>query len=364
MDHHSQRRQKLLETLHQEELDALLLSSPFNVTYLTGFTGEASYLIIGRQRTLLVSDFRFTVQLAEECPDLDVHIRPPSQPLALAVGEVLGKLGFRSVGFESGHLTVAEWETLREQTPGIDWKPGRDRVEQLRAVKDEAEITEIRQAIAIAERAFTAFRALLRPSDSEKDLADALEMYVRRCGGSGTAFPPIVAAGERAALPHAPPTARRVEEAELLLVDWGATGRLYKSDLTRTLATRRISPKLEEVYTVVLNAQQQALQCIRPGVRACDVDAAARRVIAEAGYGEFFGHGLGHGFGLQIHEAPFLRPGNEAVLQAGMVLTIEPGIYLPEWGGVRIEDDVLVTPDGGAVLTSVARDLAGSVVEW
>jgi Xaa-Pro aminopeptidase len=364
MDYPARRRERLLEALRPEGVDALLVSNPFNVTYLTGFSGEASHLILGRDRTLLVSDFRFIEQLADECPGLETHIRHTSQPLPLAVAEVLGKLGLHSVGFESGHLTVADFELLREQTPGLSWKPGRDRIENLRMTKDPSEVAQIREAIAIAERAFTVFRALLQPADTEKQLCDALEGYIRRAGGWGASFPPIVAVGERAALPHAPPTDRAVGEAELVLVDWGASGRFYKSDLTRVLGIRRISPKLEEVYGVVLRAQERAIQRIRPGAKAHDVDAEARAVIAQAGFGEFFGHGLGHGFGLQIHEPPFFRPGADVVLEAGMVVTMEPGIYLPGWGGVRIEDDVLVTPDGVEVLTYAPRDLASLVVDW
>jgi Xaa-Pro aminopeptidase len=357
MDYPAQRRQQLAQCLADEGLDALLLSSPVNVTYLTGFSGESSYLVLTRERPVLVSDFRFTEQIAAECPGLEAFIRPPTQTLHQAVAEVVGRLGCRAVGFESGHLTVAEWETLRDLAKTVDWKGGRDRVERLRAVKDPSEVAQIREAIAIAERAFTVFRALLRPEDREKDLCDALDHYVRRAGGAGASFPPIVAVGERAALPHAPPTEKAVGEADFVLVDWGASGRFYKSDLTRVLATRRISPKLEEVYRVVLTAQERAVRSIRPGVRAHEVDAEARSVIAEAGFGDFFGHGLGHGLGLQVHEAPALRPNSEAVLQPGMVTTVEPGIYLPGWGGVRIEDDVLVTPDGCEVLTSVTKDL-------
>ena len=357
MDYPAQRRQQLFPCLADEGLDALLVSSPVNVTYLTGFSGESSYLVLTCERPVLVSDFRFTEQIAAECPGLEAHIRPPTQTLHQAVAEVLGRLGCRAVGFESGHLTVAEWEALRDLAKTVDWKGGRDRVERLRAVKDPSEVEQIREAIAIAERAFTAFRALLRPEDREKDLCDALDNYVRRAGGTGSSFPPIVAVGARAALPHAPPTETAVGEADFVLVDWGASGRFYKSDLTRVLATRRISPKLEEVYQVVLTAQQRAIQLIRPGARAQDIDAEARSVIAQAGFGDFFGHGLGHGLGLQVHEAPALRPNSETLLQPGMVMTVEPGIYLPGWGGVRIEDDVLVTPDGCEVLTRVAKDL-------
>jgi Xaa-Pro aminopeptidase len=371
VDYPAERRLRLAQTLAAEGIDALLLSNPINVTYLTGFSGESSFLVLGRERVLLVSDARFTKQIAEECPGLESHIRPPAQSVHQASAEVLTKLGFQRIGFEPGHLTVGEWETLRELTPAVAWKPCRDAVENLRAIKDMSELAEIRAAIHIAERAFNAFCALLRPEDSEKALCDALEHYVRRCGGWSTSFPSIVAVGERAALPHAPPTDRTVDGAELLLVDWGASGRFYKSDLTRVLVPRTNSAfargskgsslfsgetKLEQIYEVVLRAQRQALERIRPGVKGQEVDAAARSVIADAGFGDFFGHGLGHGVGLQIHEAPSLRPNSDVVLQAGMVITVEPGIYVPGWGGVRIEDDVVVTPEGCEILTTVPKD--------
>ncbi len=364
MDYVALRRQNLARALAAEQLDGYLITNPVNVTYLTGFSGESSYLAVGRDRTVLVSDARFTEQLAEECPGLETHIRPPAQKLQDAVGEVLRKIGFRKVGFESSHLTVAEFEQFAGSLPEVAWKAVSGRVESLRAVKDESELAAIRQAIRIAEKAFAMFRAALRPEDHEKDLHDAMEGYIRRAGGKCASFPSIIAVGSRAALPHAPPTKKVVAEAELLLVDWGASGPFYKSDLTRVLATGTISPKLTEVYGVVLAAQQAALRAVRPGVKGQDVDAAARAVIANAGHGDHFGHGLGHGIGLQVHEAPALRPNSEVVLQPGMVVTLEPGIYLPGWGGVRIEDDVLVTPDGAEVLTSVPRELEACVCVW
>ena len=364
MDYPARRRRRLARQLRDEQLDAYLLTNPVNVTYLTGFSGESSYLILGRKRAVLVSDARFTEQLAEECPGLEVHIRPPAQKLQEATAEVIGRLGFRTVGFESGHLSVAEFEQLRGQLPEVAWKGGTGRVEALRAVKDAGELTAIREAIRIAERAYAMFRAALRPEDREKDLHDAMESYVRRAGGRCTSFPTIAAVGPRAALPHAPPTQRTVAEADLLLVDWGASGPFYKSDLTRVLVTGRISPKLAKVYGVVLRAQEAALRAVRPGAKGHDVDATARAVITDAGYGPFFGHGLGHGIGLQVHEAPAVRPNSDAVLEPGMVVTIEPGVYLPGWGGVRIEDDVLVTPDAGEVLTGVPKDLESCVCAW
>jgi Xaa-Pro aminopeptidase len=376
MDAMVQRRQRLAATQAEEGVDLLLVSNPVNVTYLTGFSGESSYLLLGRDRAVLVSDGRFIQQLAEECPGLDVVIRPPIQPLAGAAATVINDLEPRAVGFESAYLTVADFEQLRQLTPSRDWKGQRDRVERLRMIKDAGEVSQIREAIHIAERAFAMFRAMLEPECTEKALSDALENYVRRAGGRCTSFPSIVAVGERAALPHAPPTAKRVEEANLLLVDWGACGRFYKSDLTRVLVTRKnafsaagtdhsaVEPKLAAVHAVVLQAQQRALAAIRPGVKAGDVDAAARSIIEAAGYGDYFNHSVGHGLGLQVHEAPLLKPGSEVILQPGMVVTVEPGVYLPAWGGIRIEDDVLVTEDGCEVLTHVPRDLASMTCEF
>jgi len=353
-------------------VDAALITNPVNVTYLTGFTGDSSYLVVLPARVILVSDGRFVVQLAEECPGLETHIRPPSQSITEAASAVLGRIGLRTVLLESGHMTVADYELLRSKTT-LDWKPVAGRVEQMRMIKDDAEVAEIRHAIRIAEKAFTMFRAMLRPDDREKDMADAMEMFVRKAGGSGCAFPPIVAVGERAALPHAPPTERSLEDEDLVLVDWGATGRLYKSDLTRVLlthpqamASRRpgSTTTLADVHRVVLDAQQQAIALLRPGVKALEVDAQAREFIAAAGFGDHFNHGLGHGFGLQIHEAPFLKPGHDIVLKAGMVVTVEPGIYIEGWAGIRIEDDVLITADGHEVLTSVPRDIEASVLNF
>jgi Xaa-Pro aminopeptidase len=368
------RRERLASKLAAEGVDALAVTSAVSVTYLTGFTGDSSVLVVTPGRCVLVSDPRYVGQIADECPGLETHIRPAAQKLPAAVCEVLTKLGCRDVGFESAAVTVDELESLRGLAPTLNWKPGRDRVENLRMVKDDFEVREIREAIAIAERAFEAFRALLRPEDREKDLADALDGFLRRAGASCSSFPPIIAANDRAALPHCPPTERAVGSGGLLLVDWGASGpRGYKSDLTRVLDTRKTSPfapanagahgngsgpQLEKVYEVVLRARQQAVDAVRPGVQGQAVDAAARSAIAAAGFGDYFGHGLGHGIGLQVHEGPALRPHSETVLQPGMVVTIEPGIYLPGWGGVRIEDDVLVQPDGCEVLTHLPRELS------
>jgi Xaa-Pro aminopeptidase len=270
-------------------------------------------------------------------------------------------------------LTVADFEKFKDGVKLANWKPIENGVEVLRRVKDESEVTQIRAAIRIAEKAFTMLRAVMQPDDTEKDLTDAMENFIRMAGGKETAFDTIAAVGPRSALPHAPPSLHEVGENPLLLVDWGASGPFYKSDLTRVLWTynngtfssdRKPSDQLRAVHAVVMEAQRRAIQAMRPGASTKEIDTIARGYIAEQGYGEYFNHGLGHGFGLQIHEEPFFRPSTDLKLEAGMVVTCEPGIYQPDWGGVRIEDDILITPDGAEVLTHCPRDLDECIVEF
>ncbi|QDV38366.1 M24 family metallopeptidase [Tautonia plasticadhaerens] len=359
-DRHARRVESVRSSIREAGLDALLVTHPPNVSYLTGFTGDSSALIVGLDRVLMVSDFRFDTQLRDECPGLERHIRPSSRTLTQEVGAVIVALGVRRVGFEAASLTVAEQLALVEGVGSVELGGTAGVVEAARAIKDEGEIAEIRRAIAVAERAFREWRGGLGRESTEKDAADALEFALRRCGAVGSAFPPIVAAGPRAALPHArPDPAVRIGSEEFVLVDWGAClGPLpYRSDLTRVVATGKVSPSFEERYGVVLEAQRRAISAVRPGVGGAEVDAEARSFIAEAGYGRFFDHGLGHGIGLEVHEAPRVRIGSEDELRPGMILTIEPGIYVPDWGGIRIEDDVLVTPDGHEILSTLPRDL-------
>ena len=325
MDHHTHRLDKLRRLFRHDRVDLLLIISVPNVQYLTGFTGEASVLLVTKNRTLLVSDGRFTTQLEQECPGLELHIRPVGQPLFEGLGEVVDQFGARRVGYEPSALSVASFETLKEKAQTVEWLGISGRVERLRSVKDASEVAAIRLAISQAERAFAMLRASLNEGDSEKVAADMLEGYLRRCGASSAAFAPIVAVGPRAALPHARPTAEaKVGDADFVLVDWGASSGSYKSDLTRVLVTGKVTPQFETVYQTVLAAQERGIAALRPGAKASDVDAAARSVIEEAGFGPYFTHGLGHGLGLEIHENPFFRRENPALLKAGMVVTIEP----------------------------------------
>jgi Xaa-Pro aminopeptidase len=358
------RREQLANRCKPEGVGAFLVTAVPNVTYLTGFTGDSSALLVMPGRSILVTDGRYTEQMKRECPDVEVHVRPVSRLLMPVVGELLGKLGMDCVGFDPSHLSVADHEVVKSECGGVTLRPVGGVVEALREIKDKEEILAIRRAIDSAERSFEAVRAGLRSSDTEKDVADEVEAVLRRTGAQGSSFPPIVAVGANAALPHYRPGVEvRIGDAEFVLIDWGADRGGYKSDLTRLVVTGKVSTKFINVYRSVLAAQQRAIEAIRPGVKAGDVDACARGVLEEAGLDTFFDHGLGHGIGLEIHESPRLRKGAENLLRPGMVITIEPGVYLPGWGGVRIEDDILVTPDGYEVLTHVPKDLESCSVE-
>ena len=352
------RRETLARRLKSDEVQALLVTNPTNVRYLSGFSGEDAVLLVARDRVLILSDGRFTTQLGLECPEIEARIRPIGELMTETIAKTVAGLGIRRLAFEAPALSVAEFEALRDQLPTVSFRAVIDRVEALREIKDREEVAAIRAAIDQAERAFAMLRNGLRRDESEKDVADALEGYLRRCGATGASFPPIVAVGRRAALPHARPTAdARIGDADFVLIDWGATGGPYQSDLTRVLVTGKVTSKFESIYRIVLEAQERGIAAIRPGVEASVVDAAARSVIEDAGFGRFFSHGLGHGLGMDIHEEPRLRKISDTKLMPGMVVTVEPGIYLPDWGGVRIEDDVLVTPDGCEILSGVPKTL-------
>lgn len=364
-DRHSLRRQKLLHHLKSvgAGADALLVSNFTNVTYLTGFTGDDSFLYVGRDGTTLISDGRYTTQISQECPTLDVYIRSQKETIVAAAAKVAKKHRPAKLAFESSTVTVAQLEKLREELKNTDLFGIDGAVEELRLIKDADEVEEIRRAVRQAEKGFEVLRAELQGTRTEREVAYDLEHSMRRFGAKGASFPPIVAVGARAALPHARPTDELISAADFVLVDWGADGRSgYKSDLTRVLATGKISTKLEKVYGVVLKAQLAGIKAVRAGARCCDVDAAARKVIEDAGFGKHFNHGLGHGIGLDIHEGPRLSAASERELKAGMVVTIEPGIYLEGWGGVRIEDDVLVTRSGCEILTHCPKDFEQAVI--
>ena len=361
-DQHLARRDRLRRAAGKSGADAILVTNFTNVTYLTGFTGDDSYLLVRSDGDLMLSDSRYGIQLQEECPGLDADVRSSPVTMLEIITRATKKAGIANLAVEGDSITVSLRDSIAAELPKIDIRPTSGLVERLREVKDKGEISQLRQAARFAEKAFGVLRATLRPEKTEREVRDELEYQMRVFGADDRGFPTIVAVGPRAALPHATVTDRPIGSGDFVLIDWGASGGLYKSDLTRVLVTGKISPKLKRVYRVVLNAQLEAIDAIRPGVTGEHVDCVARGVIEKAGFGRYFGHGLGHGLGLEVHEAPRLAKKSQTVLKPGMVTTVEPGIYIPGWGGVRIEDDVLVTRTGHEVLTSVPKELDEVVV--
>lgn len=347
----------MLPALADAELDGLLVSDPVNVRYLSGFTGDSTSLLITGRGTSILSDRRFEEQIAIECPQLTARIRGPETRMTEWIGQVVRDGGVSRLGLEDHAVPWGTLRALEKTLAGIALTPTSGWVSELRVLKDDAELATIRRAVHCAERAFGVLRASLRPGMSELEAAYLLETSIRQFGGSGCGFPSIVAVGASGALPHYQPGRATITAGQGLLVDWGARYDGYTSDLTRTLSIGPLSPRMRELYPIVLEAQLAAIEAIRPGVLLKDVDAAARRVIAAAGYGEAFSHSLGHGIGLEVHEPPRLASPESGRLAAGMIVTVEPGIYLPGELGIRLEDDVLVTAGGHEVLSSLPKGL-------
>lgn len=359
------RRDKLKRLIKKGKLPAVLVSDETNVRYLTGFTGDSTWLLIGPEIEILISDGRFTTQIAEECPEIDVYVRPVSQGMVGAARKVLSKQKISAVGFESTALNFSTATQLGDSLKNQELVPVSGLVESLREVKDADEIAEIRTAIHAAEKGYEYLRASLRPEMTELEASFVLEQGMRKFGALGASFETIVAVGANAALPHARPGETNCSESPFLLVDWGARTKTgYVSDLTRMIITGSISSKLQRMYEVVKTAQEQAIKAIGPGVESRAVDRIARHVIEQAGVGPKFNHGLGHGLGLQVHESIRINPQANTVFKPGMVVTVEPGVYFPGWGGIRIEDDLLVTKQGCEVLSSVPKDLASSLLAF
>ena len=351
MSRFSVRCRKIQQWLASQKLDAMLISTPINVRYLSGFTGGDSTLMIHRDGVTLISDGRFTLQIEEECSELEnVHIRSVNETMPAAVSKVFGKMKAGRLGIEAESLTVAENERLVSTLPKTKIVPTRNIVETFRQIKDRSEVDAIRGAVDAAAKAFEDVRNGLCLDQTEIDIRNEIEYRMRFHGAEEKSFSTIVAAGPRAALPHAVPSSQSISGHSMLLIDWGAVVNGYMSDLTRVLVLTP-TKKLRVVYETVLKAQLAAIDAIKPGKTGEEIDAVARSVIKDAGFGKHFNHGLGHSVGMEIHEDPRFKTGYHSVLKPGMVLTVEPGIYLKGWGGVRIEDDVLVTKMGCEVLS-------------
>jgi Xaa-Pro aminopeptidase len=362
------RHKAVREALKELKLDAIILTHDADLAWATNFTGEDSVGIITADKIVLVTDFRFTEQAAIEAGWIDVVKRDGKMSDALSAA--LLSLGVHRIGFEANFATFGQIHALdkaiadavKDQktpaTPKVEFVPLENVMLNLRKVKDDHEIGIIRKSVEVAEEAFSAIRSEIKPGQTESYLAALLILELRSRGASDCSFPVIVATGPNSSLPHYRPKEVTVQRDQPLLFDWGAIVDGYCSDLTRTLFVGNVSPKIREIYQITLEAQLAAIAFLRPGVTCQDADRVARDVITRAGYGEFFGHGLGHGIGRDIHEGPRLskHPPIEE-LRPGMIVTVEPGIYLPGQGGIRIEDDILITHSGCEVLSSLGKSL-------
>jgi Xaa-Pro aminopeptidase len=353
---HEARRRRLIERIAALEVEAFLVTRLPNVRYLTGFTGSNGQLVVTATDAAFLTDGRYVVQSRREVPDLRRGIYT-SGSMSQAVARACRDLGARRVAFEAAGVTYQDFAALTKHGDGLELVPTVDEVERLRWPKDPDERECLQDAQRMADDAFEAVLGRLSEGVAEREIALELDAAIRRAGAEGAAFDTIVAFGDNAAEPHHRPTDRRVARGEVVLVDFGATVEGYRSDMTRTVAFGEPDGRLRDVYELVRRAHQVGVGAVRSGATGGEVDEATRTVIEEAGQGESFTHPLGHGVGLEVHEGPGLRPGGKDVLPAAAVVTVEPGVYLPGVGGVRIEDMVEVTADGGRVIPRTTKEL-------
>ena len=344
---------RIREQLHGEGADVFLVSNPVNRRYLTGFTGSAGLVWISSTRQAIMTDFRYFEQVKAQCPGWElVQIETYTDSLKALIEEEQAQ----TIAFEKDHVTVGQLEDwqgkLSAQFVGISgW------VQELRMIKTKEEIDSIRKAAQIADQAFAKLLPSLHSGMTEREAALELEFLMRKAGASGMSFNPIVASGPRSALPHASPGERIFSVGDFVVFDFGCVVNGYCSDMTRTVLIGEPAEKHLLIYDLVFEAQIESLKAVGPGKTGAEIDAIARDIISEAGYGQYFGHGLGHSLGLEVHENPRLSKTDQTVLQPGTIVTVEPGVYLPGFGGVRIEDLVLVTEDGHEVLSSTFKEL-------
>ncbi len=347
------RLSRLKQLMKSDGVESLLVTRREDVRYLTGFTGSAGSLFIASGKPRLITDFRYKLQSHREASGVAVLIQ--KKDFFETLHESANRLNVRTLWLDESSLTIEILKKLKKI--GIRAREHRDLVRLLRLRKDRHEIAQIRIAIRRAEESFRELKRHIRPGVTERELGLKLEYLIREKGSRKAAFDTIVASAANGAMPHASVTNRRIKKGDLVTVDFGAEANGYFCDITRTLCVGRPTPRQREIHQIVMNAQSAAMKIIRPGIDCKSVDNAAREIIREARHGEHFGHGTGHGIGLMVHEGPSISPLSKDSVEPGMVFTVEPGIYIPGWGGVRIEDMVLSTEGGIKVLTTLPRDL-------
>jgi Xaa-Pro aminopeptidase len=356
-DRRPQRLAALVESLSLAHLDGLLVTSLPSIRYLTGFSGTSALLFVSARDVVLVTDFRYQTQVRSEVGDI-ARVVVEAQSLWTGLWQFLAQAPYVELaGFESAHLVHRDFQRLVEAATRPRWRPTTDLVEALRERKDADEVAQIRAAAAMATGALERTLPAIRAGMTELEVAGVLEKCIRDAGSESFPFPSIVASGPRSALPHARSSARQIGRGEFLLIDFGAASEGYCADITRTVVIGKATEEQRAVYAVVRQANELAAGEVRVGLRGREADALARDYIERCGYGEEFGHGLGHGLGIEVHEAPRLARTADGLLSPGAVVTIEPGIYRPGWGGVRIEDDVHLAADGPELLTLFTHEL-------
>ena len=356
----SDRLSRCRRQLKRTGAGAFLLSNPRDFFYLTGFSGDESAAMVTTRDVWLISDGRFEEQIKKECPWARTYMRRGT--LNAEIAKACKDLKLRKLAVQADYLTVGDHAELKKMANGVRFVSAPPICATLRALKSSSEVAAMNKALRNAEEAFKAMRKTIRVGQTELEMAARLEYEMKSRGASAPAFPTICAEGANGALPHAQPGKRKVKRGSAILFDWGARVGGYCSDLTRMVFVGSVPPRFREIYEIVLASQLAGIAEIRPGRRMCDIDAVARKVVEDAGYGPQFNHGLGHGLGLDVHEAPSLSWRSKEKLQAGMLVTVEPGIYLPGVGGVRIEDDILVTRTGRRILSRLGKTLKDSVI--
>lgn len=347
-----ERIKQIRQKMNEKGLDGLIVTSQLNVYYLSGFSGTSAQLLITLNDTYLLTDFRYLEQAEQETQGFSIINRKNSY------NETLKKLLPEGavVGFEEQNITYASYEEMAKELSGLKLEKA-SAVFSGRQTKDQNELECVREAVKIADAAFEHILTFINVGKTEQEIALELEYYMRKKGASGPSFDFIAASGYRSSMPHGVATSKKLENNELLTLDYGAIYRSYCSDITRTVYIgKKAEEKAKEIYKIVLEAQKTGIESIKPGITGKEADSAARSIITKYGYGEYFGHGLGHSLGLEVHEDPNLNSREERILEPGMVLTVEPGIYIPGWGGIRIEDVVLVTENGAEVLTQAPKE--------
>ncbi|WP_037289388.1 M24 family metallopeptidase [Saccharibacillus sacchari] len=348
-----QRVSKLREAMALQGVSAMFVASDINRRYLTGFTGSAGYVLITENESYLLTDFRYMTQAPEQAKDFKVVEHAPK--VMETVKELLGSSA--KLGFEQEHVTFATYQSYKEALAGVELVPVSGLVEGLRIFKDEGELAIMREAAVLADRTFSHILTKIRPGVTERELDLQMEMFMRENGATSSSFDTIVASGERSALPHGVASSRVLQGNEFITFDFGALLNGYCSDVTRTVVLGEASDRHREVYGIVLEAQLNALDKIRPGMTGREADALTRDIISSYGYGDNYGHSTGHGLGMEVHESPRLSKLSDDILKPGMVVTVEPGIYIPGFGGVRIEDDIVITETGIEIITSSTKEL-------